>query len=107
MSYRDSISGIGIIVKRRESLPLGNGDRGRFVPPENGRRSIFVPSYGTMDKEEVDYVVEAAQEQEDERLKRGDSSPTKKKLGYVAEAAIRAPRGQRAKTAQEAIEELG
>lgn len=103
MSYRDSISGIGVIVRRKERLPYGNKDKGKFVPPEKGRRAIFVPSFGTMEKEEVDYVVEVAKEQEDERIKRNEKSEQRECLEQVVEATKRAPRGKRAKTAKEII----
>ena len=105
-SYRDSISGIGIIVKNREQKMLGSGAEGRHVPPEKGRRSIFVPSFGAMEQDEIDYVVEVAQEQEDERIKENHKSLTKERLEAVASAAMNAPRGERAKAAKEVIESL-
>ena len=60
--------GLTLIFKNKPRLPYGNKDRGRFVPPEKGRRAIFVPSFGVLEKEEVDYIVEASQEKEDERI---------------------------------------
>jgi len=107
MSYRDRISNIGIIIKNKERLPYGNKDRGKFIPPEKGRRAIFVPSFGTMEKEEVDYVVEVAQEEEDERLKKNEKSEQKEQLESVVDAARRAPRGKRAETARQIIDNAG
>ena len=107
MSYRDKISGIGIIIKNKENLPYGNKDRGRLVPSEKGRRAIFVPSFGTMEKEEVDYIVEASQDKEDERIKKNEKSNTRERLEQVVEVARRAPRGKRAIAAQEIIDEGG
>jgi len=104
MSYRDRLSGINIIIKQKERLPYGNKDRGKFVPPEKGRRSIFVPSFGTMEKEEVEYVVEVAQEQEDERLKRNEKSPTKQRLENITDAALQAKPGQRRETIQKILD---
>ena len=103
MSYRDSISGIGVHVKRKERLPYGEGAKGRLVPSEKGRRSIFVPSFGSMEQDEIDYVVEVAQDQEDERIKKGEKSPTKENLENLVNAAQTAPKGERAKTARELL----
>jgi|TARA_Y100000310_G_scaffold84594_1_gene81492 putative FmdB family regulatory protein len=92
-----------IIVNSVESLPYGSGSRGRYVPSEKGRRDILVPSFGTMEKEEIDYVVEVAQGQEDERIKRQENSMQKQRLERLVGAARYAPAGQRAKTAREII----
>lgn len=104
MSYRDNLC-INFVVKNKERLPYGDKDRGKLVPPEKGRRAIFVPSFGTMEKEEVDYVVEVAQEQEDERIRKNESSEQKEQLESVVNAARNAPAGKRAETAQKIINE--
>jgi len=98
---------VTLIFKDKDRLPLGNKDKGKFVEAEKGRRAIFVPSYGTMEKEEVDYIVEVAQGQEDERIKRKEKSSTKERLEQVVEATRQAPRGQRAETAREIIKNEG
>ena len=103
MSYKDTLC-VNFVVKHKERLPYGNKDRGRYVKGGNGRRDIFVPSFGTMEKEEIDYVVEVAQEQEDERLKRPEKTPQKENLEYVANEMLKAPKGKRAKTAREIID---
>jgi len=92
-----------IIINESESLPYGSGSRGKFIPSEKGRRPIFVPSFGSMEREEIDYVVEVAQGQEDERLQKNEKSIQKESLENVVEAARRAPSGERAKTARELI----
>ena len=103
MSYRDSISGIGAIIKSKERLPYGSESRGKMLPSENGRRAIFVPSWGALEKEEVDYLVEVAQGQEDERKKKRKKSEQKETLEKVVKATMQAPKGKRAKTAHEII----
>ena len=101
----EKIKTLGFIFKQKERLPYGQGERGQFIPPENGRRAIFVPSFGTMEKEEIDYVVEGAKEEENERIKRGKISIQKAMLEEVTQAVRKAPRGQRAKTAKRILEE--
>jgi len=101
MSYRDKVSGIGIIIRNKERLPLGNGSRGKLTPAEKGRRSIFVPSFGAMEKEEIEYVTSVAQEQEDERLKNKEKSGQKRALEYVTGEVRKADKGKRAEKAKE------
>ena len=101
MSYKDSISGIGVIKRDKERLPYGSGSRGKFIPSENGRRSIFVPSFGVLEKEEVDYIVEAAKEQEDDRIRKNRKSEQKETLEKVTDALRKAKPGQRAKLLKE------
>jgi len=106
MSYRGRISGISVIVRKTESLPYGNKSKGRIVPSEKGRRSIFVPSFGALEKEEIDYVVEVAQEQEDERIKRGYKSEQQERLEAVVDATRQAKQGERAKAARKILKEV-
>ena len=96
-----------IRVKHKERLPYGEKSRGTYIPAEKGRRDIFVPSWGSMEKEEIDYVVEEARGQEDERIKGKSKSPAKERLEKVVEATRQAPRGERAKTAQNLINGMG
>ena len=90
-----------LIFKHKERLPYGSNSRGKFIPPENGRRAIFVPSFGVLEKEEVDYLVEASQEQEDDRIRKDKTSDQKKQLEEVTEAVLKAPAGKRAALARE------
>ena len=101
----EKIKTLGVIVRKTERLPYGNRSRGQFIPPEKGRRAIFVPSFGALEKEEVDYLVEASQEQEDERLRKGTKSQVKEELEQVVQAMRQTPAGKRAKTGREIIRE--
>lgn len=105
MSYKDSVSGIGIIIKNKPQLPYGNGARGRMIPSEKGRRAIFVPSFGVLEEKEVNDLVEDAQGQEDERIKTKQQTQNKENLENLVKATRAAPRGERAKTAREIIKE--
>jgi hypothetical protein len=96
--------GITLIFKDRERLPYGSGSRGKFIPPENGRRAIFVPSFGVLEKEEVDYLVEAEKEKEDERLRSGKISLQKALLEEVVTEVKKAKPGERGKRAKEIME---
>ena len=98
---------ITLIFKDKQRLPYGSNSRGRMIPPEKGRRAIFVPSFGVLEKEEVDYLVEAAQEQEDDRIKNGVKSQQKEELGQIATAMRQAPEGKRAQTGRNIMKESG
>jgi len=89
-----------LIFKNKPTLPYGHNDRGKFIPAEKGRRAIFVPSFGVLEKEEVEYLTEAAQEQEDTRLRKGRVSRQKEQLEQVTEAVRHAPNGRRAELAR-------
>jgi DNA-directed RNA polymerase subunit RPC12/RpoP len=56
-------------VRYKETLPLGNKSRGRFIPPKGNKMGILIPSFGYLEKEEVDYITEAAIEKEEKRVK--------------------------------------
>ena len=103
----EKIRSLGVIVRNKEQLPYGNGSRGVLVPARDGRRAIFVPSFGSMEKEEVEYVAEVAQGQEDERIERKEVSHQRAMLEEVTQATRQAPSGERAKVAGEIIKELG
>lgn len=105
MSYKDKVSGQQIIIRKKERLPYGTGDRGKFIPAEKGRRAIFVPSFGTMETDEIDYIVEASKEKEDERIKRNEKSQTRETIEGLVDAASRVPKGQKAKVIKEILEE--
>ena len=92
---------VTLIFKSKERLPYGSGSRGKFIPTEKGRRSIFVPSFGVLEKEEVDYIVEAAKEQEDDRIRKNRKSEQKETLEKVTDALRKAKPGQRAKLLKE------
>ena len=97
-----------INIKHNESLPCGNGSEGRYVSSqETGGLPVFIPSWGAMEKEEVDYVAGMAIDKERARVKGKQKSSTKERLEQVAAVARQAPRGERAEAAQEIIKELG
>ena len=104
--FIEKIKTIGTIIKPdREQLPYGNKSRGRLVESDGKRRAIFVPSWGALEKEEVDYYVEKAQDDEDARIKKNEITPMKENIGKLTTAARLAPRGKRAKVIEEIIEE--
>ena len=94
---------ITLIFKSKAQHQYGREAPSKLIPAEKGRSSIYVMSDGALEKEEVDYLVEAEQYKEDERIKRNEKSPTKERLEQVVGATRQAPRGERAKTAQEII----
>ena len=101
----EKIKTLGFIIKNKEQLPYGNKSRGRLVESEKGRRAILVPSWGALEKEEVDYYVEKAQDDEDARLKKNEITPMKENIGKLTTAAKLAKPGKRAEVIKEIIEE--
>ena len=95
-SYRDSISGIGIIVKGSSKGQTGVGKT------KNGR-TIIVPSGGILEQEEVDYTLMGAIENADNEKPR--QSEQKEALENLTKAVKAAPKGERAKAAREFIGE--
>ncbi len=94
-----------ITIVKRERLPLGEGSRGRFVShEETGGMDIFVPSWGAMEKAEVDYVTQGAIEKEKARArKQRTERRAQKEIGALISLAYATKPGQRAKTLREAI----
>ena len=78
----------------RESLPLGNKSRGRFIPPQGNRAGILIPSFGALEKEEVDYLAEASIEKENNRVRKSEQKET---LEKVTRTLLATPPGQRHK----------
>ena len=101
------IKTIGTIIRPSEVLPCGSKSRGKLIPPENGRRAIFVPSFGVLEKEEVDYYVEKAQDDEDTRIKKNEITPMKENISNLTKAAREAPSGKRSQTIRNIIKESG
>ena len=56
-----------------------------------------------METEEVEDIILMAQDQEDERIKKGEERATKKALEYIASEGSKAPRGKRRETMQQII----
>ncbi len=93
-----------IVMVERERLPLGSGSRGRFVShAETGGMDIFVPSFGTMEKEEVDFVTQGAVEKEKARVRHQRTERrAEKQIGELISLAYATKPGQRLKTIKEA-----
>lgn len=102
MAYKDTLC-TNFILKGKAQKMYGQEAPSKLVLAEKGRNAIYVMSEGALEQEEVDYLVEAAQYKEDARIKKNEKSATKERLEQVVEATMQAPKGQRAKTAQEII----
>lgn len=60
--------GLTLIFKDRPRRSGGYGAKGVIVPSENGEPGIFVPSFGILEQEEIDYIVGVEKEKKHERL---------------------------------------
>ncbi len=95
-----------VIIHERERLPLGNGSRGRFVSSkETGGLAILVPSFGALEKEEVDYIAEEAIVQEKERVRTAEPRLGAVALKNVITETKKAPKGERRKTLEQITRE--
>lgn len=90
-----------IIVNHGENLPYGNKSRGRMVTTEKGT-NILIPSWGALEKEEIDYIAEVAIEKDKNEVR---ISPQKKTIGNLVALANRTPRGKRSMKIREALKE--
>jgi putative FmdB family regulatory protein len=93
------------IVQGAKRLPLGSGSAGRTISSkETGGMGVFIPSYGLLEQEEVDYIAEGAIEKEKNRVKNKKFRRRSQELvqSYVNLANSK-PRGQKAKSIREAI----
>lgn len=95
-------------VEHKENLPLGSGSRGKFLShQETGGMGILIPSWGAMEKEEVEYTAEVALEKERERVAKNLTPVTEKrvkgkqKLESAFNIAMNTKQGQRAKALKE------
>jgi len=87
-------------VSHRENLPLGSKSRGRFIPPTKDNSGILIPSYGLLEKEEVDYIAEYELDKEKNTRR---ESQTKKNIEYLTKLANKTQRGHRAEVIKEVI----
>jgi len=95
-----------VVVHEKERLPLGSKSRGRFVSSkETGGLSILIPSFGLMEKEEVDYVAEEAIAEEKERVKTAEPRLGAVALRNVVTETKKAPAGKRKKTLEQITKE--
>lgn len=92
------------VIKTKEQLPYGTGSMGKYVSAkETGGLPIYVPSWGAMEQEEVDYVAEVAVEKERERVAKNrplneQNAMTKEALGNIVKIGKSQTRGKRAVT---------
>ena len=100
MSYKDTLC-TNFIVKNKARGRYGSEAPSKLIPAEKGRSAIYVMSDGSLEQEEVDYLVEATQEKEDSKIRK---SATKERLEQVVRATRKAPRGMRAEVAQDIID---
>ena len=78
-----------IIVNHKENQMLGTKSPGKYIPAQNGKPSVFVPSFGLMEQAEVDYIAEGALE------KPMPERANKKRMETVTTKMMNAPRGER------------
>ena len=67
-----------------------------------GKRQIYVPSYGLLEKEEIDYILEAEQEIEGNRIR--TLTENRAFMEELVNAALQAPPGKRAQLIKEMLE---
>lgn len=99
-----------ITVQHKERLPYGSGSRGRYVSSvETGGMPILVPSWGALEKAEVDYLADTAIDKEKERVrkKREYVRQDKERLSKYMKLAYETKPGQRANTVRQAMKEAG
>jgi len=98
-------------VTHKENLPLGSGAQGKYVPSsETGGLPVYVPSFGAMEKEEVEYTALAATEKERERVGKKKTlsmrNPEKARaLENIVNTARNAPQGKRKETLNKVLKE--
>ena len=90
-----------------QNLPYGSGSRGRYVPAsETGGLPLLVPSWGAMEKEEVDWVTENAIYREKERVaKKQRERPASVVIGGLMNQALKQPEGKRRDVIEKALKE--
>jgi len=94
------------IIHEKERLRLGSKSRGRLVSAEEtGGMSILVPSFGALEKEEVDYTAEVAIAQEKERVKKAEPRLAAVALQNVVTETLKAPEGKRKKLLEQITKE--
>ena len=94
-----------VTVTYSEKLPYGNKSRGKIVHVPGGD-SIFVPSWGALEKEEVDYVAEGAVEKEKERVRKGKvGGDYRASIDSYMKLAAKTPKGKKGNAIREAMKE--
>ena len=94
------------VFHESERLPLGNKSRGRYLSSkETGGVPILIPSWGVLEKEEIDYIAEAAISEEKERVRRAPPRDSQVALGNLVKETKKAPKGKRKLTMDKIIKE--
>jgi putative FmdB family regulatory protein len=92
----------------KKRLQYGSGSAGRMITSkETGGMGVFIPSYGALEQEEVDYIAEGAIEKEKTRVKNKKKTPRRNQSivqAYV-NLANKTKKGQKAKAIREAMKE--
>ena len=95
------------IVQGNRRLPLGSGSPGKMITgKETGGLDIFIPSYGALEQEEVNYIAEGAIEKEKSRVRKKNKTPQRRNQSIVKDyvnLANRTPKGKKAKVLREAM----
>ena len=105
----EKIKTLNVHVVTPVRKPYGYGSVGKYVSAkETGGLPIFVPSFGAMEQEEVDFVAEEASGKEKARVKahqalNEDNAITKEALGNIVKTVKQQPEGKRIKAASEII----
>lgn len=97
------------IIQGKKQLPFGTGSPGRMIThKETGGMGVYIPSYGSMEQDEVDYIAEGAIEKEKARVKKKKKSIQRESQALVqayVDLANKTPRGQKAKVLRQAIKD--
>jgi len=97
-----------IVINEKVQRQYGTGSEGKLIlGKETGGLDIFVPSYGSMEQEEVDYVAGMAVEKEKERVRKGRHNETKEALEGLKKLAYQTKPGKRYEALQEAVKDTG
>ena len=60
--------GVTLIFKSKTRRRLGTGAKGVLIPPEGDELGIFVPSFGLLEQDEIDYIVGLEREKKNKRV---------------------------------------
>src|SRR3990167_4495881 len=98
---------IKFVYKKRQRL--GSESEGKVIlGKETGGLDIFIPSWGALEQQEVDYIAEGAIEKEKDRVKKKKKTVQRRNQALVqayVNLANATPKGKKAKTIRQAIKE--
>lgn len=102
--FIDKIKTLNFQFKGRERLRYGGNAPSRFVKGKDGERDLIVLSDGLLERQEIDYIVEANKEKEETRLRNKGVSKTNRAIGNLIHEAQKAPPGKRGETIDRILE---